>query len=452
MKSLIKKTAIILLCFPIFFAGCDLLEEGDSPTRESELERLMPYSQYLISYWTGTDNSRFALQWMQQLGGVRGVHGNVDEYTLSPDYLNTVWELYYDYVFRDLSQIKNHAEESDSRAYRGIANILMAYSLGMMTDVFGDIPYENALSPSPPYDEQQKLIMEIISLLNEGVQDLSMVDESEGYKPGAEDDPIYEGNLDKWKRAANVIRLRYMLRIANESGNYGIFSDFDSKELFTGNHDDMLYHFEGGDKVNPHYYFENEFNNTRVGKHLIDMLKETEDPRLPVYAQLNINNEYVGTGPGESNSSASNLGSDLVSEKAPVRLISYTEQKFIEAEVYKRKGQQPSADLAYEEAVKSSLSYYGVADPEWEAEHATVEDVTLEQIIEAKYIALFLQQEVWADFRRTGYPELEPYDADDAPNEQIPRRYVYPGEQQMNNPTHVPDDVDIYTNVWWDVE
>ncbi len=453
MKNSIRK-GFILLLIPVFIISCNLFDSPEPPEPEGELVKTMPYTQYLISYWTGLDNARFALQWMQHLGGVSGNHLRVDEYDLIPEYLDIVWDLYYHYIFTYLSEMIDHATAADAPAYRGISRILMAYTLGMMTDAWGDIPYEEGLKASPSYDEQEYLIVVIMELLGQGINDLNDAAGGGGIKPGPDEDPVYEGDLDKWKRAANVIRMRVMLRMANRSGNYNTLLNYFDNELFTGNHDDMLYYFPGGEKVNPHYYFDVKFRNTRVGSHIVDLLKENEDPRLEVFVRLNQNNEYVGTGPGEGLATASHVGSKLASSKSPVTLISYVEQKFIKAEVYYRMKQQSMADLAFEEAVKASLSYYGVSSPEWEAEHAAVENVTLEQIITAKYVALFLQSEVWADYRRTGYPELKPYDHEEDPEAQIPRRYVYPRDQ-LNFNLNIPDnahEIDIYSRVWWDVE
>ncbi len=459
MKKLIRRTAILLI-FPLVFVCCDMFESPEPPDPESELQKLMPYTQYLVSYWTGTDNARFSLQWMQHLGGVSGKHLHVDKYDLIPEYLDEVWNVFYHtyeyyHILPNINQMIEHATDSDAKAYRGISRILMAYSLGMMTDAWGDIPYEEASKKaSPSYNEQKYLIVIGMELLGQAIHDLNEAAGGDGIKPGLAEDPIYEGDMDKWKRAANVIRLRYLLRMANRSGDYNTLLNAFDNDLFRGNHDNMIYHFPGGDKINPHYFFDYNIRNTRVGSHIVDLLKENDDPRLPVYVKWNQANEYVGTAPGEALTSASYIGSQLASKRSPVQLITYTEQKFIKAEVYYRTKQQSLADQAFEDAVKSSLSYHEVSCPGWEAEYASVENVSLEQIITAKYVALFLQPEVWADYRRTGYPELKPFDHEDDPEAQIPRRYVYPRDQLDFN-LNIPDyahDIDIFDRVWWDVE
>ncbi len=447
MKHFAIKAVVVVFSLWVLFS-CDILDTDDPPSPEVELEQLMPYTQYLVAYWAGTDHGRFPLQWMQQLGGVRGTYLQVDRYSLQPELLNPIWYLYYHYINENLMVLSEHAIQANAKAYLGITRILKAYSLGMMTDAWGDIPYK----AYPVYDEQQFLIFSIFELLDQGIQDLEAAAQGDGIKPGAEQDPFYGGNLDQWKRAANMIRIRYLLRTANVSDNFhNLAPYFDSNQLLSGNHDNMVFHFPGGDRVNPHYYFDNLYNHTRVGKFLVALLKDTEDPRLPVYVRTSLH-EYVGTGPGEAILTASNIGNAFNQIESPVLLVSYAEQKFIEAEVHFRLGNQGRADQAFAEAVISSLLYHGVPDPEWEAEHASVENVTLEQIITAKYTALFLNPEVWSDYRRTGYPALQPYGVDEDPEAEIPRRFVYPADELFYNPDNVPEDVDVFTRMWWDVE
>ncbi|HSV75935.1 MAG TPA: SusD/RagB family nutrient-binding outer membrane lipoprotein, partial [Bacteroidales bacterium] len=64
-------------------------------------------------------------------------------------------------------------------------------------------------------------------------------------------------------------------------------------------------------------------------------------------------------------------------------------------------------------------------------------------------VALFLQPEVWSDFRRTGFPQLTPFNP--AENT-IPRRMLYPQNELNNNPDKVPQNITIFSRVWWDRE
>lgn len=444
---LTKRITFLFLIISISFQSCNILDSPDTLKPEEELKALLPYAQYLTAYWSGTDNARFPLQWSQQLSGVRNLHLRVDKYNLTHSEVNTVWNLYYQYILTNLETIILLSNDVDAKAYRGIANILKVYTSGLMTDAWGDIPYQNALSVRAPYDPQEVVLMQNMSLLDQAIQDLNNATK---HLPTGDEDIIYRGDLEKWKKAANVIKLRLHLRLANVSANYeSLLTIMNTAQLFSGNQDNMEYQFDGNENVNPHFFFDNEIRNTRVGLFFVQKLEETNDPRLPVFVKHNLSGNYKGSAPGGAELTASYVGTPLASRTSPVSFISFTEQKFIAAEVYLRTNQQAQADNAYNEAVKASLEQHGVSDSQWEQTHASIENVTLEQIINAKYIALFLNPEVWADYRRTGYPALTPFDGE---SNDIPRRLIYPLDEITNNPANVPSDVDIYTRVWWDVE
>ncbi len=440
----------MLLGISLLVTACDPFDDDDS-SPEEVLQMQMPFTQYIVSYWRGIDTGRFQLQWSQQLSGVSGRHLAIDRYQMERFDTENIWYFYYDHIYRDLQNIIAVSTEVNARAYRGIARVLQAYSLGFMTDTWGDVPHEMAMGYFSQvnlvtYDEQQNVYMEIMQLLEQGVQDLNAASQSGGLLPGPGEDPIYQGDLNQWKKAANVIRLRHLLRMANQSGNYNIALGYiTSQPMFAGSHDDMVYAYrEDLDQVNPHYFFRQV---TRAGNFFVQLLLQNNDPRTPHLLTKNIYGEYVGTPPGSAMQNASSPGPAVASQTTPLALITFTEQKFIEAEVHFKSGQQALADAAFQEAVISSLRSFGIEDPEWEAEHASIENVDLEQIINAKYVALFLNPEVWSDYRRTGYPNLEAYNA-----QEIPRRFLYAEREYNINSANVPPDVDMYTRMWWDVE
>lgn len=458
MKTRILNVFLLLLLL-VSIPSCNLFPEPEEPDYKGELETLLPGTQYLVAYFSGTDYGRFQNQWMQQLAGIRGVHGAVDIYNLQEGYLDDPWQLYYQSTYPNLYGIASNAEEVGSKSYRGIARILLAYNLGMMTDGWGDIPNTSALdyisSFYPPYDTQSDIYLYFLGLLNDGIVDLTQAIATDTIKPGEDHDLIYGGDLQQWIKAAHAIRLRYTLRLAHQAGDYGIAaSTLAQGNLFTSNQDDMEYYFTGN-QVNPHFYYDNTVRNTRMGDYFVEKLKETGDPRLPVFVKKSTaDNQYTGSAPGENNFNASFIGVTIAAQQAPVTLMTYVEQKFIEAEVYQRSGQQALADQAFELAVKASLQKYNVSDPDWEAGYAEIENVSLQQIIEAKYIALFLNPEVFSDWRRTGFPQLTPYQGSTSGGStpQLPRRLLYPATEVLNNAGNMPQNLTIFDRVWWDVE
>ncbi|MGD0342139.1 MAG: SusD/RagB family nutrient-binding outer membrane lipoprotein, partial [Bacteroidales bacterium] len=136
---------------------------------------------------------------------------------------------------------------------------------------------------------------------------------------------------------------------------------------------------------------------------------------------------------------------------SPVYLMSYAEVKFIEAEArYKLNAGDPLAVTAYNEGLKSSLEREGVyGDGTWyNANKISAASITIEKIIDQKYLSSFLQVESWTDWRRTGYPVLTL--AIGALTSEIPRRYPYPQDERLYNGDNMPAGLTLTDHVWWD--
>ncbi len=449
------KVLILSILFPFLCTSCDLDVPTEEPEIGSELNNNLAVTQMYLAHWQGTEFSMFQSIWMQQLAGVRSgtTMERIDRYQFDPEFADNLWNFYYTYCLYGLEAIRGQASRADAPAFEGIAQTLKGYSLLMMTDAWGPIPYEEAhfyfgSAGLPAYDTQQDVLQHLLGELDQAVEHLETAMQSGGLKPGVSADRIFGGDLERWIRAANLVRIRVKLRLANHDGNYKkVVEALGNRPLLRGNEDNMLYAFDGAvpESTNPYYYFDTNVKHSRVGAHTAELLEGREDPRLPRFVRRNVQNEYVGSAPGEGLTTASYLGPGIAAANAPLVMGSYAEQQLIKAEVFWRTGQQEMADQAFTEGVRASLAFFNARDQEWEAAHAEIDGVGLEQIIEAKYLALFLQPEVWADFRRTGYPALEPYD-----QMEVPRKFLYPRNEITGNPQNVPEVGTIFDPVWWD--
>ena len=127
--------------------------------------------------------------------------------------------------------------------------------------------------------------------------------------------------------------------------------------------------------------------------------------------------------------------------------------KFIEAEAHLSRStpNKAAAALAYNDAVKASLAQFDVSDAEWEANNAaeTEESISLDKIMKGKYLATFLQDETFNDWRR--HSELFGLQlAKNAQTDEIPRRFPYPQSEREYNVENMPPDLTITDRVWWD--
>jgi len=143
-----------------------------------------------------------------------------------------------------------------------------------------------------------------------------------------------------------------------------------------------------------------------------------------------------------------NFGLFYGSIGSPVPFISYVETKFIEAEAQLRKASpsQAAANAAYDAAVTASLAKFSVTDATWLTANTSgvLGDRSLQNIIEAKYIALFMQTEAYTDYRRTGWPILTP-----TAGTSIPVRFPYCTDERLYNTDNVPTGITTDTPLWW---
>ena len=136
--------------------------------------------------------------------------GSVDQYNVSTEdfQIQTAWQNLYSGALQDFKVIIDQGTEEKSPQYVGIAQILTAYTYSMMVDMWGDIPFSEALHGAdvqyPVYDDDAGIYPQLFAMLDEGVANLET---EEGASPGS-DDVIYEGDLDKWRKFAKTLKLK----------------------------------------------------------------------------------------------------------------------------------------------------------------------------------------------------------------------------------------------------
>lgn len=438
--------------------ACLDVEEPEPEDPVEQLEDLVVGAQYFLSEWLAGDFARYPLMWTQQISGVRGSHLQAEVYNTQAANFNELWQTFYMDLMQRLYLMEFMAEQHDAPVYQAISYVLQAFATGMATDAWGDIPMSEiskyyTFEQNPRYDKQEDVYLRLFTIIDEAINLL----ETEGMhpvRPGTGVDFFYRGDTGKWLRVARLVKLRLSLRMGHWTGNYAQSMQLiEQGGMMSGTTDDMAFPYGEINGVdNPWALFDFHTGNTRVGERMVGLLQETDDPRLSRYVRMTTDNAYVGAAPGSMNLGASRLANtSLAIANADRRfvLLSYAEQKFIEAEVYHRQGMQAMADEAYSQGVIASLAMHSARNEGWESDHASAEQVSLEQIMTAKYIALFLNPEVWTDWRRTGYPELSP-SAGNLNDDQIPRRFLYPTSENIQNASNVPADVTLNTRVWWD--
>ena len=137
-----------------------------------------------------------------------------------------------------------------------VAKILTANTLGYLTDIYGDIPYSEALLgpaiPAPHFDPQSKIYDAIFKLLDESIADLA---KTSPRALGAEDF-IYNGSIQKWKGLANLLQARFHnhLSVKDPAGSATDVLKYVDQALATGltsSAGDFAYPYANSGRDNP---------------------------------------------------------------------------------------------------------------------------------------------------------------------------------------------------------
>ncbi|MEX1241382.1 MAG: SusD/RagB family nutrient-binding outer membrane lipoprotein, partial [Cyclobacteriaceae bacterium] len=135
--------------------------------------------------------------------------GSVDSYNVNGEdfQIQTAWQNLYSGALQDFKVIIDQGTDEEALPYVGVSKILTAYSYSVMVDLWGDIPFSEALQGAdaqfPHYDDDAAIYPQLITMIDEGIAAL----EGAGTAPGT-DDVIYEGDLDKWRQFAKTLKLK----------------------------------------------------------------------------------------------------------------------------------------------------------------------------------------------------------------------------------------------------
>ncbi|MDF2192339.1 SusD/RagB family nutrient-binding outer membrane lipoprotein [Paraflavitalea sp. CAU 1676] len=491
ITNILKRS--VLAASVITLAGCDLTDTNNNPNASSEVSvsAVLTGAEVVLGFSLGVDAGLVANIYIQQVAGANGDAASFDNYTTSPGYFNSSWANFYTNVLDELQIVQRTATAQQLPYYSGIARVLTAYSYGTLTDLFGDIPYKEALNgnsvTNPKYDGQADIYKDLQAQLDTAITELSKpVSANLGATPFT-DDVIFKGNIANWLATAYTLKARYAIHLSKANPqeaakqvlaalyNAGVYRGVPSNAA-----DAQVVFGSSATNANP-YYQQNTYRPGWIGLgasfvNLLNGNKVTDapttpegqnvDPRRAYFATPSSGTTYRGSAPGVPGA-FSRIGSYYGAATAPVILISYSEAKFLEAEARSiLNPADPLAQTALEAAVKASFAKVisgtgdAYATPQKQAEYITAKATLtgnatkdLETIITQKYIALFLQPEVWSDYRRTGYPAI-PLAANAThsanPAGQIPRRIPYPQREQSLNKNTPANSTYQQPKLWWD--
>ncbi|THH41195.1 SusD/RagB family nutrient-binding outer membrane lipoprotein [Neolewinella litorea] len=402
----------------------------------------------------------------------------LDRHALSsPQEGGNPWNVLYT-ALRDNETVLQQSRQNPAAAvYEGPALVMKAYLAMSLTDIFGDVPYFEAVRGRtdgivrPAYDRQEDIYLGAGGILDNLRQAIDVMDAYQGALPLG-GDLIYGGDLDAWARFANSLRLKVLVRISGRvdvaQEIAGIFAD--DRYLSTPEQD-ATFDFTAG----PPNSF--AFATARVGIFNVFLMSLTaeriferlDDPRVDVlYRPASNTGQFAGIINGID--AATSIVPDDYARPGRIwrentadlnfNYLTSWETHFLLAEAALRGFIDADPQVLYEAGVRQAFEYWQTPLPEQylqDGPGAWAPDKGLDRIITQKWIAgIGNGYEGWIEWRRTGYPELLPVSAS-LNSGLYPVRFPYPADEQALNLENyqraaaATDGNSINVPVWWDV-
>ncbi|WP_452602166.1 SusD/RagB family nutrient-binding outer membrane lipoprotein [Pontimicrobium sp. MEBiC06410] len=507
MKKYLK-TGLFLFALGLSVVSCestlDINEsEVDATTDLVSPELLLagaiqaPRARYEVT--TSELGSILMQQWGGDINNVTG--GFQDEFRLNFTQNFTPGSIIWRDLFRGMGTFQAIIDNPDSafNNYKAISMINKSYYFQVLTDLYGNIPYSQALqfglNISPAYDDAQSIYRDLIVQLDAAI---AILENSGDYLPVGTEDTIFNGDANGWIQVANTLKLRILLRQSELAG-----TDAETATYLTEQFAALSTNFLTTDAtLNPGYAaaagqqnpFWNNYGTTATGEPTFDndfivpsdyMVKflrgeatqdgvatGTLDPRLvrmyePVgdpaegsYTAGDINGVVQGATSGPE---FSELGPGLrFSAEQDSYFFTAAESFFLQAEAAHKGYITGNAQALFHSGITASFNLLGATGAA--AYIGSTENTNLvgwsgssnkiEAIMTQKWIALcgINAIESFIDYNRTGFPAV-PLSLI-AEQSQLPYRMLYPASEYSTNSANVPNQPSseaFSSKIFWDV-
>ncbi len=410
----------------------------------------------------------------------------IDAFYYTPADFAGPWQEMYAGGLNDLQYVRREAARTQNWNFYLMATTIQVYGFHVFTDIFGDIPFSEALRGNeginePVYESSRSIYDSLINRLDVALaKDLEATTNTDA----GNTDFVFGGDMEKWVQFANTLKLKIYLRYAEvdaskaQAGIQGLYAS--GAQFLTD--DAMLDVFEdAASKSNPFYEQDkrqlNTTQNLKASKTLFNLLNDSGDPRLERIYNEAENGGYKPMDQGDFNATSTavpplTISTAKVEAEDPVYLISEAESYFLQAEAVQRGWGTGDAPELYNMGVTASFAQTGYAG---EADllladggfydFDTFFGGGLTAIMMQKWIALagtYQGMEAFFDRMRTGYPEESPvYSSDPSyvpgwvvyPKEgttqgQFARRLFLPDTETSRNP-NAPNQANLWDPMWW---
>lgn len=417
MNNMKNKVNIALIIFFLVFAsGCDTWDEdmNINPNTPHELledanDSDVDPSVFMVPMLWSTVNGYDYIQW-NIIAAVSEYHGKTK--SLSQGNRHKSWHAFDDSDLwpnlygsvRVQKNMRNAANNADDARYAAIADIWECFTFSMITNMYGDIPYFDAISDDPPlqskYDKQSEIYPALLAKLKSAGEQLNRED----FPINAESDLIFGGDILKWKKFSNMLRIRLAMYMSPAVPNEAqaiiqeIVNNPQDYPIMQTNEDNALFHTDEVERPSLFYTLsKSKIEEAPFSNIFIERLISLKDPRLPVMAKpvkrvhSNPETNVLPSNPGPvkyagqlygittDNAHAAqwnggfpyasalgdyfrkedNAGIPLLESAAtPYFLALYSEQEFFLAEAAEKGMIAGGASEHYNNAVRASIDFY----------------------------------------------------------------------------------------------
>ena len=391
------------------------------------------------------------------------------------------WPVIYTNL-RDNEIILSQSRANPSFAvYEGPSLLLKACMTAALTDIYGDVPYGEALQGkagdvTPKYDRQEDIYLAPGGILDNLDKGIAAIQNYTGAPP-LNGDILFNKNLSAWKTFANSLKIKYLLRISYKTDvSAQLQAIYDAGDYMKTNAQNAKYDFTNGAPNNFRLATlrAGDFNLFIMSLTSEEILKGRNDPRMAVFFRPIGNDptktQYKGllNGPNASATSISvadySLTGTIFRERTgdlDANFMTAWETQLFLAEAAERGLITANAQMLYETGVQLAFEYWQTPLP---ADYLTTGPAAygsngankIEQIVTQKWLANIINgYEGWIEYRRTGFPALKTVAAS-LNNGLIPVRMPYPtDEDALNNVNFraaatATNNNSVNVKVWWD--
>lgn len=223
MKYNLSYIAIMLVTSVLFFAGCTDQYMENMNTDPSKAASVDPNAQLTTAQLQTYGDlgmveiyRNYLYAFNQQLMGCWNTTNYGGRHTQDNSEMSRIWTSFYPTAIKNITDAEYHtANDSLKVNINSALRIYRVYLMSVITDIYGDVPYSEAGKGflegkfNPSYDTQEEIYIDFFLELNSAVENLDAA------KDRITGDVIYNGDIAKWKKLGNSLRLRFAMRISD---------------------------------------------------------------------------------------------------------------------------------------------------------------------------------------------------------------------------------------------